>query len=120
MCTVLFIEKTLVSKNITPVLNEILRSAMKYIYAIKANAKCERLYKQCRENENADYVRLLLHTLIRWFPNRNWLKRFIDLCDVLFDTLRDKPEMKHLLTVNGKALVRYLTDIFEKLNMLNK
>ncbi|CAB4063441.1 unnamed protein product [Lepeophtheirus salmonis] len=40
--------------------------------------------------------------------------------DILIVFLSDKPEMNHLLTVDGKSLVSYLTDIFEKLNMLNK
>jgi hypothetical protein len=34
--------------------------------------------------------------------------------------LNDKPEMKLLQTADGQAFVSYLTDIFEKLNMLNK
>ncbi|XP_042241793.1 protein ZBED8-like, partial [Homarus americanus] len=34
--------------------------------------------------------------------------------------LDDKPYMTLLLTVDGKALVSYLADIFEKLNVLNK
>lgn len=37
-----------------------------------------------------------------------------------FYFLSDNPEMKHLLTIGDKAFVSYLTDIFEKLNMLNK
>ena len=44
----------IVSRNINPALNEVLRSAMKCINAIKDNAKCERLLKQFCENENAD------------------------------------------------------------------
>ncbi|CAB4062203.1 unnamed protein product [Lepeophtheirus salmonis] len=32
----------------------------------------------------------------------------------------NEPEMNHRLTVDGKAFVSYLTDIFEKLSMLNK
>ncbi|XP_036357568.1 MAM and LDL-receptor class A domain-containing protein 2-like [Octopus sinensis] len=51
---------------------------------------------------------------------RNCLKRFMELFEVLSDFLSDKPEMKHLLTIDGKAFVSYLTDSFEKLNMLNK
>ncbi|XP_029641238.1 uncharacterized protein LOC115216179 [Octopus sinensis] len=50
----------------------------------------------------------------------NCLKKFMELFDVLSDFLSDKLEMKHLLTVDGKAFVSYLTDIFGKLNMLNK
>lgn len=44
----------------------------------------------------------------------------MDLYNVLSDVLSDKPEMNHLQTVDGKAFVSYLTDIFEKLNLLNK
>ena len=112
--------ENLVAKNITPVLNDVLRSVIKCIYSIKANAKCERLFKKFCENKDADYVRLLLHTEVRWLSNDNCLKRFMDLYNVLSDFLSDKPEMKHLQTVDGKAFVSYLTDIFEKLNLLNK
>ena len=55
-----------VLKNITPVLNEVLRANIKCINAIKANAKCEHFFKQFCENENADYVKLLLHTEVSW------------------------------------------------------
>ncbi|GFY33693.1 SCAN domain-containing protein 3 [Trichonephila clavipes] len=44
----------------------------------------------------------------------------MDLYDALSDLLSDKPEMKHLKTVDGKTFVSYLTDIFEKQNLLNK
>ncbi|GFX74790.1 SCAN domaincontaining protein 3like [Trichonephila clavipes] len=44
----------------------------------------------------------------------------MELLDTLSDFLNNKPEMKHLLTIDGKAFVSYLADIFEKLNILNK
>ncbi|CAB4065685.1 unnamed protein product [Lepeophtheirus salmonis] len=53
--------ENLVAKKITPPLNEVLRSVIKCINAIKANANFKRLFKQFCENKNADYVRLLLH-----------------------------------------------------------
>jgi hypothetical protein len=40
--------------------------------------------------------------------------------DILTGFFNDKPEMKLLQTFDGQAFVSYLTDIFEKLNMLNK
>ncbi|GFX78160.1 uncharacterized protein TNCV_5135071 [Trichonephila clavipes] len=40
--------------------------------------------------------------------------------DTLSDFLNDKPEMKHLLTIDGKEFVSYLADIFEKQNILSK
>ncbi|GFR10777.1 hypothetical protein TNCT_124631, partial [Trichonephila clavata] len=42
----------------------------------------------------------------------------MDLYDALSNFLCDKPEMKHLKTVDGESF--YLTDIFEKLNLLSK
>jgi hypothetical protein len=42
------------------------------------------------------------------------------LFDILSKFLNDKPEIKLLQTADSQAFVSYLTDIFEKLNMLNK
>ncbi|XP_042228309.1 SCAN domain-containing protein 3-like [Homarus americanus] len=112
--------QNLVSKKVSPVLNETLNAVIKCINTIKANAKCERLFKQFCKDQNADYVRLLLHTDVRWLSNGNCLKRFMELFDILSEFLDDKPYMTLLLTVDGKALVSYLADIFEKLNVLNK
>ncbi|KAG7162388.1 SCAN domain-containing protein 3-like 9, partial [Homarus americanus] len=84
----------LVSKKVSPVLNETLNAVIKCINTIKANAKCECLFKQFCKDQNADYVRLLLHTDVRWLSNGNCLKRFMELFDIL--------------------------NIFEKLNVLNK
>lgn len=56
-------------------------------------------------------VRLLLHTAVRWLSKGNYL--------IFFDFFIDKPEMKQLLTVDGKSFVIYLADIFDKLNILN-
>ncbi len=44
----------------------------------------------------------------------------MELFDVLSELLNDKAEMNLLLTVSDKTFVSYLTNIFEKLNMLNK
>ena len=44
----------------------------------------------------------------------------MELFDELNDFLSDKPEMKYLLTVDRKAFLSCLADIFTKLNMLNK
>ncbi|XP_026475458.1 protein ZBED8-like [Ctenocephalides felis] len=48
------------------------------------------------------------------------MKAMLDFYFILNEFLNDKPEMKILLTIDGKAFVGYLTDIFEKLNILNK
>ncbi|GFT94395.1 protein ZBED8 [Trichonephila clavipes] len=83
--------QNLVAKNFSPVLNEVLHTVIKCVNVIKACAKCERLFSS-------------------YFVKNK----------MTIDFLNDKPEMKHLLTIDGKAYVSYLADIFEKLNILNK
>ncbi|XP_071036452.1 protein FAM200C-like [Parasteatoda tepidariorum] len=100
--------ENLVARNILPVLNEVLHSVIKCINDIKANAKCELLFKLFCEEQNADYVRLLLHTEVRWLSKGNCLKIFMELFDVLNDFLSDKPKMKYLLTVDDKAFFHWL------------
>jgi len=113
-------KENLAAKNISPILNEVLNAVIKCINAIKASAKSERLFKLFCEEQKEDYVRLLLHTEVRWLSKGNCLKRFMELFDTLGCFLNDKPEMKFLMTIDGKAYVSYLADIFEKLNVLNK
>ena len=48
----------LVSKKVSPVLNETLNAVIKCINTIKANAKCERLFKQFCKDQDADYETL--------------------------------------------------------------
>ncbi|XP_023241711.1 zinc finger BED domain-containing protein 5-like [Centruroides sculpturatus] len=113
-------KENLVAKNVSPILNEVLNAVIKCINSIKASAKTESLFKLFCEEQNEDHIRLLLHTEVRWLSKGNCLKRFIELFDSLEKFLINKPEMKLLLTTNGKAYVSYLADIFEKLNLLNK
>ncbi|GFV62386.1 protein ZBED8 [Trichonephila clavipes] len=112
--------QNLVAKNILSVLNEVLHTVIKCVNVIKVSAKCYRLFKLFCEEQNEDHMRLLLHTEVRWLSKENCLKRFMELFDTLSDFFNDKPKMKHLLTIDGKAFVNYLADIFEKLNILNK
>ncbi|GFV86800.1 SCAN domain-containing protein 3 [Trichonephila clavipes] len=112
--------QNLVAKNISPVLNGVLHTVIKCVNVIKASAKCEHLLKLFCEEQNEDPVRLLLHTEVRWLSKENCLKRFMELFNTLSEFLNDKLEMKLLLTIDGKAFVSYLADIFEKLSILNK
>ncbi|XP_042909732.2 protein FAM200C-like [Parasteatoda tepidariorum] len=112
--------ENLVAKNILTFLNEVLHSVIKCINTNEANAKYEHLFKLFCEKQKADHVRLLLHTELRWLSKGNCLKRILELFDTFSDSLSDKLEMKYLLTLDGKAFVSYLADIFEKLNTLTK
>ncbi|GFT80332.1 SCAN domain-containing protein 3 [Nephila pilipes] len=101
-------KENLVAKNISPVLNEVLRAVIKCVNTIKASAKSERLFKLFCEEQNEDHVRLLLHTEVRWLSKGNCLKRFMQLFDAISVFLSEKLEMKYLLTIDGKAFVSYL------------
>ena len=105
----------LVAKNLAPKLHEILRSAIKWINYIKANAKTERLFQKFCEVNHANHVRLLLHTEVRWLSKGNCLRRLMELFEPLSEFLKDKSEITLLMTTDGKAYISYLADIFEKL-----
>ena len=57
--------ENLVAKIIFSELNAVLESVMKCINAIKANAKCECVFKRFCKDNNADHVKLLLHAEVR-------------------------------------------------------
>ncbi|GFX56979.1 SCAN domain-containing protein 3 [Trichonephila clavipes] len=112
--------QNLIAKNISPVLNEVLHTVIKCVNVIKASAKCERLFKLFCEEQNEDRVRLLLHTEVRWLSKGSCLKRFMELFDTLSDFLNDKPEMKHLLTIDGKAFLNIAKVVGRSVNCIQK
>ena len=63
--------ENLVAKNLSPILNEILRAVIKCVNIIKTNPKAERLFKQFCANQDAEHIRLLLHTEVRWLSRGN-------------------------------------------------
>ena len=66
-------KENLIAKNIFLILNKVLHAVIKCVNAIKASAKCERLFKLFCEQQNEDHVRLLLHTEVRWLSKGNCL-----------------------------------------------
>lgn len=109
----------LVAKKLTPALHDVMMSVIRCINHIKGNSKHERLFKQFCLDQQEEYVRLLLHTEVRWLSKGRCLQRFMELYDTLGQFLNDFEEMKSLKTLDGKTYVSYLTDIFELLNGLN-
>ena len=112
--------ENLVAKNMSPILHEALHTVIRCINKIKANAKFERLFKQFCVDRDERYVRLLLHTEIRWLSKGNCLRRFMELIDSVKEFLGETDDIEYLNTKRGRAYISYLTDIFEKLNVLNK
>lgn len=73
----------LVAKNLTPALHDVMNSVINCINHIKANSKSERLFKQFCLEQQDNYIRLLLHTNIRWLSKGHCLRRFMELYDAL-------------------------------------
>ena len=111
--------ENLVAKNMSPSLHTVMQAVIRCVNSIKAKPKFERLFKQFCLKQEADHVRLLLHTEVRWLSKGNCLRRFMEMFDMLTEFLGDQEEIIFLSSVDGKAFVSYLTDIFEKLNILN-
>ena len=64
-----------------------------FINTIKANAKCECIFKQFCKDQNTGYVGLLLQTDVRWLAKGNFLTIFMELFDILSEFVDDKAYM---------------------------
>ena len=97
-----------------------MKKVIKMVNLIIALPKTERLFKVFCQDMNKDYVRMLLHTHVRWLSKGNCLERFIPLYNTLLDFGADREDFQFLKSNESKPLISYLADIFVKLNALNK
>ena len=89
---------------------------IKAVNKIKAHALNTRMYK----NENdAAFEHLLLHTEVRWVSKENCLARFYPLLGTVVEFLRscDSGLAKEVIAVKND--IAYLSDIFAKFNELS-
>jgi len=108
----------LVAKNLGGRLYDSLDTVIKAVNYIKSHPLQDRLFRQlCVENEE-DYNHLILHTAVRWLSKGNCLRRFVELWDSI-STFFMNNELGKKINV-AKCDIFYLTDIFQKLNALNK
>ena len=108
----------LVAKNLSGHLHEALTLVIKAVNIIKANALQSRLFRElCIENEEG-FDRLVMHTEVRWLSKGNCLRRFVKLWDSIVSFLDNKEIGGELVAM--KCDIFYLSDVFEKLNSLNK
>lgn len=108
----------LVAKKLGGRLHASLNIVIKTINFIKSSPLRDRLFRQlCEENEEG-FERLLLHTEVRWLSKGNSLKRFVVLWNSIISFMKDAEFGEELVSV--KCDIFYLSDIFEKLNLLNK
>ena len=110
----------LVAKKLSGILHDALHLVIRAINAIKANAKTDRLFRQICMEEDEEFVRLLLHTEVRWLSKGKCLLRFVHLYNTVCQFLADKIQFQELRTPQMKHRILYFAEIFEKLNHLNK
>lgn len=112
--------ENLAAQGLTPQLHEIMKSVIKVVNFIKAHPKTERLFKEFCKDMEEEYIRLLLHTQVRWLSKGKCLERFIALYDSIVEFGGEREVFQFLHCDNSKSLICYLTDIFTKLNALNR
>ena len=108
----------LVAKNLAGRLHEALGHVIKAVNLIKSSALKDRLFQQLCEKNNEEFEKLVLHTEVRWLSKGNCLNRFVALWDSVISFFSGTELGQKL--VDAKSDIFYLSDIFEKLNVLNK
>lgn len=78
----------------------------------------DRLFQRWCEDNDEEFKRLVLHTEVRWLSKGNCLRRFVALWDSVASFLSET-ELGQKLT-DAKCDIFCLSDIFDKLNVLNK
>ena len=71
----------LVGKHLSPRLHESLIVIIKTIDKIKSNAKNDIMFRQLCQDNNEQFIRLLLYTEVRWLSKGTCLTRFAELYD---------------------------------------
>lgn len=104
----------LVAKHLAGRLHEALMHVIKAVNLINKNALQESPLSTIMWNEQ--FERLVLHTEVRWLSNSNCLHRFVALWDSVI-SFSSETQLGQKF-VNAKSDIFYLSDIFEKLNVL--
>lgn len=69
----------LVTKKLSGRMHDALSVVIKVVNHIKSNSLLDRLFREfCKQNEE-EFVRLVLHTEVRWLSKGNCLRRFAEL-----------------------------------------
>lgn len=102
-------------------LRAVLDEAVKIVNLIKSRAMNARLFSIFCNEMGAHFHQLLLHSEVRWL---SWGKVLTHLCDLreevlLFLAEINSPLVKHMEDMNWVAMLAYLSDIFDWINVLN-
>lgn len=110
----------LVAKTLSASLHSSLNIIIKAINKIKSNAKNDRIFRLMCDDNDEQYIRLLLHTEVRWLSKGACLSRFVALYDSImqfFEKNQEEEIYQQLKII--KHDVFYLADIFKRFNEIN-
>lgn len=108
----------LVAKKLGGRLHDSLAVVIKAVNFIKSNSLQDRIFQQLCEDNDEDFTQLLMHTEVRWLSKGNCLRRFVTLWESIVLFFIDKQLGEQI--IHSKCDIFYLSDIFEKMNSLNK
>ncbi|XP_076372972.1 zinc finger BED domain-containing protein 5-like [Tachypleus tridentatus] len=108
----------LVAKKMSARLHDALTVVIQVVNHIKSNSLRDRLFHELCKQNGEEFEQLVLHTEVRWLSKGNCLQHFIALWDSIVSFLANTKLGEQLLA--NKCDVFFLSDIFEKLNSLNK
>jgi hypothetical protein len=111
----------LATKELCPELNELLNAVIKSVNYIKTRPLKIRLFAQISEEMGAQYKSLLFYCNSRWLSRGNVVARVYDLREELALFLEDENQEITAYFRSETFLLKlaFLSDIFEKFNLLN-
>ena len=115
--------EALAARTMPESLMNVLSQVIKIVNHIKSSALNTRLFRLFCHEMDADHMNLLFYTQVRWLSRGNVVLRVYELREELKEFLRtqNKNEWVEMLeSSNWLAKLCYLSDIFERINVLNR
>ena len=116
----------LAAKTLPPSLKQVLDNVVAMVNHIKSSALNTRMFRLICQDLNAQQQHLLYHTEVRWLSRGNVVGRFVELKDEILEFFKQSKKQicreyeDHLRDSEWLLQLAYLTDIFTRLNVLNK
>ena len=115
--------EALASRTLPDSLNSILKITIKMVNHIKSSALNTRIFRQLCSEMDAAHLNLLYYTQVRWLSRGNVILRVFELREELKAYFRSHKKDEFVDNLESPEwLVRlcYLSDIFQRLNELNR
>ncbi|CAB4023565.1 SCAN domain-containing 3-like [Paramuricea clavata] len=115
--------EALAAKTLPDILKNVMQQVIRMVNHIKSSALNTRLFRKFCRGMDADHINLLYYTEVRWLSCGNMMQRVYELRTEIRDFLQGQKKDDWANLLNDKewlAKLSYLSDIFERLNTLNR